>query len=123
MEKRSRKEILAKKIMKNAGLEKPSADFSANVLKAVEARQKVLKYEPLISRKTWFGIAGAVIVAVIGLYVISSDLALNIDFSFINALSFPKLNLSSTMMYAVAFISLFFLEIPFLKRFLVKQYD
>ncbi|MDT0678186.1 hypothetical protein [Autumnicola musiva] len=123
MEKHSKEEILAEKIVKNAGLEKPSADFSSKVLKAIAARQEVVHYKPLISPWALIVFTGVMLAAVAGLFWTTSDFSFEVDFKLINFVSIPKLEISGTMMYAIAFISLFFLEIPFLKRFLVKQYE
>ncbi|WP_373059764.1 hypothetical protein [Zunongwangia sp. H14] len=123
MENRSREEVLAEKIIKTAGLEKPSVNFSANVLKAIADRQRVTEYKPLISPGLWVAIAVVVLVTLIGLSMLTSGSSVSSYFSFMSSIAFPQWNLSRTMIYAIAFVSLFFLEIPFLKRFLVKQYD
>ncbi len=55
---------LTSKAIKNANVKTPSVDFTQTLMdkiQAVEATQKVIAYEPLISKKIWI-----VIIAVIG---------------------------------------------------------
>ncbi|RMB64029.1 hypothetical protein EAX61_01215 [Dokdonia sinensis] len=55
------------KMIKSAGLEEPATDFTAQIMQKVEALEasKTIVYEPLISKRVWWGIA-VVIVSVLG---------------------------------------------------------
>lgn len=121
MEKLSNEEVLTRKLIKSAGLEKPSAAFSANVLKAIAAKKVVREYKPLISVNVWIALAGVLVISMIGLYLLTSAQTLTLEFGYLKGLEFPKLQLSRTMTYAIGFVALFFLQIPFLKGLLERQ--
>jgi hypothetical protein len=127
MDKPSKKEEnFTKKIIKEAGLSAPSIDFTNQVMAIVTARKVVQKaYQPLISKRAW----GIVTIA-ISLVLL---LILTIPFeneSYFSALklqerlqfSLPQWELSKTLTYAIGFMALFLLQIPFLKHYLGKQY-
>ncbi|UJH92561.1 hypothetical protein LZ575_08805 [Antarcticibacterium sp. 1MA-6-2] len=123
MEKRSREELLMQKMMKDAGLEKPSIDFSANVMKAIAVKKAVFEYKPLISRQAWTIIFSIIGIAFFGFYQMNTGYSLISNFSLpdFNSFSVPKIELSQTMTWAIAFVALFLLEIPFLKRLIERQ--
>lgn len=126
MEKRSREDILLKKLVKDAGMEKPSANFSANVLLSLPERRSVKVYKPLISKKAWIGIGVLYSIGILVFFIFNSDLSLgkNLNLPFEDLghfqINFPKIELSRTMSYSIALISLFFLQIPFLKHYIEK---
>ncbi len=126
MEKQfSREDRLMKKLLNEAGTEKPSADFKKQIMMKVEARNASIKpYEPLISKAVWMALGGVLIASVLTLYFINSDVSFSYDlnFNFLKAIEIPSMNLSRTMQIAIAFVALFFLEVPFLKRFLDREY-
>lgn len=122
MEKQfSKEEVLMKKWMQEAGLEQPSSKFTMDLLKTIEIRNKPLPvYEPLISKNAWIliGLFGVCFIGAMSLVV--SD----INWWQINMLTdfeMPSIQLSSMMVYAIALVSLFVLEIPFLNKLLEKQ--
>lgn len=123
MEKRSREELMMQKLMKDAGLEKPSVDFAANVMKAIAVKKVVMEYKPLISKKAWVVIFSVVGISFFGLYQMNTGYSLIPNFSFpdFNSFSFPQIELSRTMTWAIAFVALFLLEVPFLKRLIERQ--
>lgn len=124
MEKLSREEMLTKKLLKEAGLEKPSLDFSANVIKAINAKRVVVEYKPLISLQGRIIIFSLLIISMAGFYFINSDLQISLEFKFFKALSLPSIptiEVSKTMSYAIGFVSLFLLQIPFLKGLMERQ--
>ena len=127
MEKQFNKEDrLMKRLLNEAGTEKPSADFKNRIMMKVEARNTVIKpYEPLITRSGWWTIAAIVAVVMTGLFSLHSDISFTgyLDFEFPHLFDVPKINLSRTMQYAIAFVALFFLQIPFLKRFMDREYQ
>lgn len=115
-----------KRLLNEAGAEKPSANFKSRIMMKVEARKvEITPYEPLISKAGWTGIAVFTILSVAGLSYLYADLSFStrLNFQFPHLLDIPKLDLSRTMQIAFAFLALFFLEIPFLKRFLDKEYQ
>ncbi|WP_010228783.1 hypothetical protein [Gillisia marina] len=123
MEKHKAEEEFFKKIIKETGREKASPDFYKNVMRAIEAKQtSKLVYKPLISQNVWIALVLAISLSVFGLFLMTTGFSMNWNFSFMNYISVPKINLSSTMIYAIGFISLFFLQIPFLQNFMRDQY-
>ncbi|MDR5589670.1 hypothetical protein [Christiangramia sp. SM2212] len=126
MEKQfSREDRLMKKLLNEAGTEKPSAAFKNNIMAKLEARNLVIRpYEPLISKTGWILIAVFVSITMSILFYLHSDISLSnhINFNFMKKLNFPKIEMSRNMQYAIAFVALFFLQIPFLKRFMDREY-
>ncbi len=125
MEKQSnREERLIKKLLNEVGTEKPSADFKSKIMMAVERKTAPIPpYKPLIPQAVWFMITGVVIIAIAGLSYINSDLSIDLSANInIPKFDMPELHFSKTMQYAIAFVALFFLQIPFLKKFLDSQY-
>lgn len=128
MEKQfNREEKLIKKLLNEAGTEQPSADFKSRIMQQIEAKQAQVKvYKPLIPMSVWYIVGVLMIVAMGALYYQYSGVDMDF-FSFdLPKLSMPKINLpnlhfSRTMQYAIAFVALFFLQIPFLKRFMDNQ--
>jgi len=127
MEKQfNREDELIKKLLNEAGTEKPSADFKSRIMQKVEARNAEIKpYEPLISKTGWTSIVVISLLSLSGLSFLYADISLfnNIKFEFLHLMSMPEINLSTTMQYAIAFVALFFLQVPFLKKFLDKEYQ
>lgn len=121
MEKLSKEEFFTRKLIKEAGFERPSAAFSANVLKAIAAKKVVREYKPLISVNVWIALAVLLIFSMIGLYLLTSGQKITWEFGYFEGLTFPRVELSRTMTYAVGFVALFFLQIPFLKGLLERQ--
>ena len=113
---------------KNAGSEQPSPNFLANVMNAVISKSVVQKnYQPLISKKVWFTLVAAIVIGIVLLNVFPSDSAGYLSqYSFADKLSFninlPEFKASKTMVYAVGFLSLFLLQIPFIKYYHNKRY-
>lgn len=125
MEKQSnREEWLIRKLLNEAGTEKPSADLKGKIMMAVERKSTPMpEYKPLIPQFVWFVVIGGIILAIAGLYYMNSDLSIDLSANFdIPKFSMPELHFSKTMQYAIAFVALFFLQVPFLKKFLDSQY-
>lgn len=127
MEKQfSREDRLMKKLLNEAGTEKPSADFKSRIMKTVQARNAEIRpYEPLISRTGWVSIAAIIFISMIGLSFLYADVSFSnyLNFEFPYLMDMPNIDLSRTMQIAFGFVALFFLEIPFLKRFLDREYQ
>ena len=125
MEKQSENiDRITKKIIKDAGLHQPSKDFFSNVMEAIESQSTSasIVYKPLISKTTWmliFAIAAVVLVLLFVFPVFSETSLINpitIPEQFKFNFTLPEMKLSKTTIYGVGFLSLFLLQIPFLKR-------
>ena len=115
---------ITKKIIKDGGLHQPSTDFFSNVMEAIEAQSTStsIVYKPLISKKTWILLSVFSAIALILLFafpVFSETSLINpitIPEQFKFNFTLPEMKLSKTTIYGVVFLSLFLLQIPFLKR-------
>ena len=127
MEKQfNREDELIKKLLNEAGTEAPSADFKKRIMMKVENRNTAIKpYQPLIPKFAWYVLGGILVASVTGLYMMYADVSLSwsFDYQIPQFIDMPSIRLSETMQYAIAFVALFFLQIPFLKRFLDRQYS
>lgn len=125
-ERYNREEELMKSLLKEAGTEKPSSDFKSNIMMRLESRRTELSpYEPLISKPVWMILGGGMIASILALYLINTEYFFdyNLDFEYLSSVKLPSIDLSRTMQIAIAFVALFFLEVPFLKRFLDREYS
>lgn len=125
-ERYNREDELMKSLLKEAGTEKPSSDFKSNIMMRLESRKTELSpYEPLISKPVWMMLGGGMIASILALYLINTEYFFdyNLDFEFLSSVKLPSIDLSRTMQIAIAFVALFFLEVPFLKRFLDREYS
>ena len=123
-----------KKYVKEIPTEKPSLDFTLNLMSKIAelpSLSKAIAYKPLISKKGWF-IMFAVIIAVIFIPFKSNEESLftlpEINLSFLDKLNFTGLldgfNVSSSTMYfALVFSALIFVQIFYLKGYFEKQID
>jgi len=125
MEKESKNiDRITKKIIKDGGLEQPSPDFFSNVMEAIasQSTSPSMVYQPLISKKVWmllFVLTAAVLVLLFIFPVFSETSLINpitIPEQYKFSFNLPKMKLSKTAIYGVGFLSLFLLQIPFLKR-------
>lgn len=123
-------EAFVKKLMANDKLEKPSADFTNNVLKQLNVESKAIVYKPLIPKWMWLVVALSV------LLILSYSLLFNQDavsgsklsellrlskfeFNVYNDISF---NFSKTLIYSVvAFALMIGLQIPLLKSYINRR--
>lgn len=125
-ERYNREDELMKSLLREAGTEKPSSDFKSNIMMRLESRKTELSpYEPLISKSVWMMLGGGMIASILALYLINTEYFFdyNLDFEFLSSVKLPSIDLSRTMQIAIAFVALFFLEVPFLKRFLDREYS
>ncbi|GAA4316195.1 hypothetical protein GCM10023115_25760 [Pontixanthobacter gangjinensis] len=126
MEKRfNREDELIKKLLNEAGMEKPSVNFKSQILHKIEARKvELTPYKPLISAPVWFLLAGVMLSSMLGLYIINAEVSFpySINFDLFERINLPKIDLSRNMQYAIAFVALFFLQVPFLKRLMDNEY-
>lgn len=118
---------LTEKLVKEAGIHKPSPNFLNNVMSAVEQKSVKRVYEPLISRSAWLVIGVLSVTLLIVLLIFPfvqlpfiSDLQLSQKLDFQNP--FSAIKFSKTTVYAVGFLGLFLIQIPFLKRLSERKY-
>ena len=121
-----------KKYVKEIKTEKPSLDFTENLMSKIAELQplkKALVYKPLISKKGWF-VVFLSIIAVILIPFNSSEKGVfalpELNMSFVEKLNFTGLfeniNISSTTLYlALVFSALVFIQIFYLKGHFEKQ--
>lgn len=116
------------KMVKETPVEKPSVNFSANVMGAInalEAKKVTTTFEPLISKKIWLLISAGIIASTVFLF--NSGVNLNesylsrIDLSKLtNAISFEtsyNFNVSNTALYGFVFLAIMIpIQIGYLKK-------
>ncbi len=124
-------EKLTEDLVKDAGLEKPSVDFTFQVMQEIEKINAVEKqpieivYKPLISKMVW----GMLISAFIGFVIVAEYMGLSfLDVSWLNAykerMNVNKLELSNIVVYgALSFGVYFLIQLTIIKRNLDKQYS
>ena len=118
---------LTEKLVKDAGIHKPSANFLSDVMLAVNQTAIKQEYKPLISRSTWFIIGTLFAGSFVALYFYSSpELQLLQDINLFEKLSFKvpvlEFQIPKTMVYAIGCLGLFLFQIPFLKNYLKTNY-
>jgi hypothetical protein len=115
------------KLVKEAGLDKPSANFLSDVMSAVNQTAIKQEYKPLISRSTWFIIGTLFGTSFIALYFYSSpELSILQDLKLFEKISFKmpvsEFQVPKTAVYAIGCLGLFLFQIPFLKSYLKTKY-
>lgn len=126
-------DALAKKMMHSSKREKPSMDFTANVMKNIEHAVigETIVYKPLISKGAWFIII-AIVVGVTAYLSLGNVQGVswfdNVDFStisnnrLVNTLS--GITISKTLTYAIGICGLlFFVQIPLMKYLMNKRLE
>ena len=122
---------LSRKIVKDAGIESPSFDFTAKVMAELEhtpSKSKATTYEAPISKNGWFVIASATfaIFAYVLLKNSSPQVSPLIPFSFdIDFKQFlPEIPFSKILGYGVFFLlMMFIIEISLLKRHFDRHFS
>ena len=115
-------EKLTQKWVQEAGLEQPSLDFVQKVMEAVDvSASKAKVYRPLISKRGWSLVAALFIVCVLAIYLLplgDAGYLTSIDLTNLPSIQIPfeGMTVSKPMLYAVGFLALFLVQIPFLKR-------
>lgn len=118
-------EEITKKWVEEAGLARPKASFSNDVLQRIQSKPTIVRAKPLVPSTGWIGIAAFFVFGMALLYFYPIERGIfSIPFD-TTTLKFPKglgdFKISNTALYAFAFLSLFLLQIPFLKKFMEKQ--
>jgi len=115
-------EKLTQKWVKEAGIEQPSLDFVQKVMDAVDvSASKSKAYRPLISGRGWSLVAILFITSLVAVYLLplgESGYLKSIDWSNLPSIQnpFEAIKVSKPMLYAIGFLTLFLVQIPFLKR-------
>ena len=113
-------------IIKEGGLHQPSSMFLENVMQAVEAKKVVAKkYEPLVSTTGWVVFALALVICLLLLYAFPiTSFSMAESWKLEEYLSFgdvfSEFKISKTVVYGIGFLALFFIQIPFLRRYALK---
>ncbi|GHC55114.1 hypothetical protein [Ulvibacter litoralis] len=117
---------IAKKLVQEAGLHQPSAHFMESVMKSVTPKTAIQPYKPLLSKRAWVFIVLGFVSMMFALYIVpATDFSLLKEFSVAEYVSFKnpfsEVKMNKTTVYGIVFLSLFMLQIPFLKHFLEKN--
>lgn len=118
---------ITNKLVQQAGTHQTSPDFVSKVMEAVTAKAAhKTTYQPLISKKGWWGIGVAALLGIVLLYLYpTSGIPMVNEFDLSKKLTFnnpfANLHFSKTFVYGVGFLGLFFLQIPFLKRYMERK--
>ena len=125
-------DAFASKYIKEIEIESPSLNFTATLMKKIEANQKkVLNQDPLISKKGWFGIFSVIFIVLL----FSSKTKENsvfempkLNFSFIPSLKinqiFETLSISNTTMIAfLLFGGMLLFQLFYLKNYFDKRFE
>lgn len=126
-------DAFAKKYVKEIEQEKPSADFTASLMKTIlaESKSKVFKTKALISKKGWAIIVGCMLTIVLVSLKTSKESLIQtpeFNFSFLDKIQIPEflsaVSLSNTVLYAIFFFGLMILaQVVFLKKHFNKRFD
>lgn len=116
---------ITKKLVTEAGTDKPSAQFLETVMNAVSQEKVIQPYKPLISKTAWLFIGIGFFVMILALYSVPSGLLsflkeINFSANFRVKNPFSEVKITKTAVYGIVFLGLFLIEIPFLKRYLEK---
>lgn len=119
------------KLMKETSLDSPSPDFTSMLMAQVKATEieRATVYKPLISKRTWFIILGAII-ALAGYFIFNpgtqaAGWSPNLDLSSVNedlknlsAFKFSTITMYSVLLLAVLLV----VQITFLKNHFNKRF-
>ena len=124
-------DAFAKKYVKEIEQEQPSFDFTKNLMHKIvlESSLKAYKAKSLISKKGWFGVVLALIVALCISFEKSAKGSFNlpeIDFSLFEKFQIPSLfdniSVSNTTAYAFVFFGLMIvIQFTYLKKYFEKK--
>ncbi len=124
-----------KRLVKEAGIERPSSGFSINVMQDIKrlSAQEPIVYTPLISKRAWFWIGILIFGLVLSLAFLTDNNTSILDKIDLSSLQlkgklinnpFKDFTLYKTTLYGILFFSiLFFVQIPILKRRIDKSFS
>ena len=122
----------SKDLLKDVGLETPSANFVNNVLKTINVENTLVSnsvYKPLISKRGWFFIVVCFIVLFTYFYTPNTESSIQypvIDLSFLNKLMainiFENIKLSKIFSFSfILFSVLVLVQLHFIKKYFNKN--
>ncbi|SHG46371.1 hypothetical protein [Winogradskyella jejuensis] len=121
-------EAFVDQLMANDALEKPSSDFTNQVLKQLKVKSEATVYKPLISKWVWYIIGFALVSLVIYAFLDKSESTsrlselLNLSQISFNPLKEFDFNISQTLIYAVIAITVMVgFQISLLKTYVDKR--
>ena len=127
--KQNSEDIFLRKYLKEVELQKPSIDFTSNVMDVLAKEEKLAlaKNEPLISTKVWLLVASFVGVCFYFVFKDNKSIGVSfpeVDLSFLNKIEMPNLlgnlSVSNSMIYIFGFFTvMIFVQIFFLKNHFV----
>ncbi|MFK5878977.1 MAG: hypothetical protein QM478_05715 [Flavobacteriaceae bacterium] len=130
-----RLDTFTSKMVKEAPQEKPSVNFSKNVMDAIytiETEKELKKIEPLISKKVWFFFTAIIIAATLFLIkstpIVSNGYLSNINLSkYTNSLSLDMnlgFTVSNITVYGFIFLAIMVsIQIGYIKNYYNRQFD
>lgn len=128
MDKQSKKiDKLSHKLINQAGLEKPSVDFLSNVMNKIEVKKasQPFIFKPLISKSMWLLIISFTLItfALLMVYPVFTESTLY-KLPSLSKLTFqfPEIHFSKITIYGLGFLSLFLIQIPFLKKQIEQRF-
>jgi hypothetical protein len=125
-------DAFASKYIKEIELESPSLNFTAALMKKIEANQKkVLNQEPLISKKGWFGIFSVIFIVLLFSLQTKEKSVFELpklDFSLIPSLKinqiFEMLSISNNTLIAfLLFGGMLLFQLFYLKNYFDKRFE
>jgi len=116
-----KKDALLKDLLKEAGTEPAPKPMKGNIMEAIKDREPVSQtYKPLIPVKMWITLL-IVLVALVVVLILQPD-SVSGPASFLDyqlpSLNLPTVKLPRAALYGIAFLGLFLLQLPFIKRLL-----
>ncbi|KAA3620349.1 MAG: hypothetical protein DWP94_12730 [Flavobacterium sp.] len=126
MEEQFKKEDrILKKLISEAGTQKPSPNFNSKLMEQIEQRaSERIQYQPLISIKGWVLLGLVFLLPLLLYFVLPFEITrrqLDLPWKDLGHL-LPEFRFSKVFMYGTIFLALFFLQIPLLKKYVEAKY-
>jgi hypothetical protein len=115
---------IIRKLVTEAGLERPSAGFSAMVMQKIDEHEaEKVQYTPLISKRGWWIFSIGVCLAFVLIWMLPAEGTQSpISDGFSKVVAYiPEFQLPGAFLYSTLFLALFILQIPLLKKYLDGQ--
>ena len=129
-EPKDKLDLFTKKMVKEVPAEKPSIDFSKNVMDAiyaVEAERELKKNQPLISKRVWALFIGVIVAASVYLFAtvgIENSLLSSLNLrQYTPTISYeiPTMSVSNVTIYGFVFLAVMIsIQIGYIKNYYTK---